>query len=118
MGKAGISLPIIAANGLSAVFLHPAQRVIVCRLHAAAEQDALGTAHRSEAGDDVPHSGEKGLFILVAHSIAGIYVRRFVTRFPGDVAGLVFVDSSHRFKMAGRSILTAEAGNTIDVSAP
>jgi pimeloyl-ACP methyl ester carboxylesterase len=40
-------------------------------------------------------SGEKGPFILVGHSLAGIYVRRFVTRFPGDVAGLVFVDSSH-----------------------
>ena len=40
-------------------------------------------------------SGETGPFILVGHSIAGIYVRTFVTRFPGDVAGLVFVDSSH-----------------------
>jgi pimeloyl-ACP methyl ester carboxylesterase len=40
-------------------------------------------------------SGEKGPFILVGHSIAGIYVRTFVTRFPGDVAGLVFVDSAH-----------------------
>ena len=34
-------------------------------------------------------------FILVSHSIAGLYARRFVTRFPGEVAGLVFVDSSH-----------------------
>jgi pimeloyl-ACP methyl ester carboxylesterase len=25
----------------------------------------------------------------------GLYARRFVTRFPGEVAGLVFVDSSH-----------------------
>ena len=40
-------------------------------------------------------SGEKGPFILVGHSLGGIYVRTFVTRFPGEVAGLVFVDSSH-----------------------
>jgi pimeloyl-ACP methyl ester carboxylesterase len=40
-------------------------------------------------------SGEKGPFILVGHSIAGIYARRFVTRYPGETAGLVFVDSSH-----------------------
>ena len=40
-------------------------------------------------------SGEKRPFILVAHSIAGIYARRFVTKYPGETAGLVFVDSSH-----------------------
>jgi pimeloyl-ACP methyl ester carboxylesterase len=40
-------------------------------------------------------SGEKGSFILVSHSISGLYARRFVTRFPSEVAGLVFVDSSH-----------------------
>jgi pimeloyl-ACP methyl ester carboxylesterase len=40
-------------------------------------------------------SGEKGPFILVGHSLGGIYVRAFVTRFPDEVAGLVFVDSSH-----------------------
>src|SRR5260370_6557143 len=40
-------------------------------------------------------SDEKKPFILVSHSISGLYARRFVTRFPGEVAGLVFVDSSH-----------------------
>ena len=40
-------------------------------------------------------AGEKGPFILVSHSISGFYVRRFVTRYPRDAAGLVFVDSSH-----------------------
>ena len=40
-------------------------------------------------------SGEKAPFILVAHSIAGIYVRRYVVKYPGETAGLVFVDSSH-----------------------
>ena len=40
-------------------------------------------------------AGEKGPFILASHSISGFYVRRFVARFPSEVAGLVFVDSSH-----------------------
>lgn len=40
-------------------------------------------------------AGEKGPFILVAHSIAGVYVRRFETRYRDETAGLVFVDSAH-----------------------
>src|SRR5262245_27215630 len=40
-------------------------------------------------------SDEKGPFILVSHSNSGFYERRFVTRYPREVAGLVFVDSSH-----------------------
>jgi len=40
-------------------------------------------------------AGEKAPFILVGHSVGGLYTRRFVTRFPDEVAGLVFVDSSH-----------------------
>jgi pimeloyl-ACP methyl ester carboxylesterase len=40
-------------------------------------------------------SGEKGPFILVSHSISGLYARRFVARYPREVVGLVFVDSAH-----------------------
>ncbi len=40
-------------------------------------------------------SSEKGPFILVSHSNSGFYARRFVTRYPNEAAGLVFVDSSH-----------------------
>jgi pimeloyl-ACP methyl ester carboxylesterase len=40
-------------------------------------------------------SGETGPYVIVGHSIAGIYARRFETRFPRETAGLVFVDSSH-----------------------
>ncbi len=35
-----------------------------------------------------------GPIVLMGHSIAGIYIRDYSTRFPADVAGLVFVDSS------------------------
>ncbi|HLK66917.1 MAG TPA: alpha/beta hydrolase [Bryobacteraceae bacterium] len=40
-------------------------------------------------------AGEKAPYLLVGHSIAGIYCRRFATRYPGDVQSFVFVDSSH-----------------------
>jgi pimeloyl-ACP methyl ester carboxylesterase len=40
-------------------------------------------------------SGENEPFSLGTHSNSGFYARRFVTRYPREVAGLVFVDSSH-----------------------
>ena len=40
-------------------------------------------------------SHESGPFILVGHSVAGIYARSFVAEYPTRVAGLVFVDSAH-----------------------
>src|SRR5579872_3930815 len=40
-------------------------------------------------------AGEKTPYILVGHSIAGIHCRRFATQFPRDVAGFLFLDSSH-----------------------
>jgi pimeloyl-ACP methyl ester carboxylesterase len=40
-------------------------------------------------------AGEKPPYVLVAHSIAGLYARSFEARFSGETAALVFVDSSH-----------------------
>ena len=34
-------------------------------------------------------------YILVGHSLGGLYVRRYAQRFPGEVAGLVLVDPDH-----------------------
>jgi pimeloyl-ACP methyl ester carboxylesterase len=44
-------------------------------------------------------AGEKAPYILVGHSIAGVYCRRYATRFPRDVAGFLFLDSSHEEQM-------------------
>jgi pimeloyl-ACP methyl ester carboxylesterase len=44
-------------------------------------------------------AGEKAPYILVGHSIAGIYCRRYATRFPHEVAGFLFLDSSHEEQM-------------------
>lgn len=41
-------------------------------------------------------------FVLVGHSVGGAFVRVFADRYPDDVAGLVFVDSSHPEEEARR----------------
>lgn len=35
-----------------------------------------------------------GPVVLMGHSIAGIYIRDYATRYPGNVVGLIFVDGS------------------------
>ena len=40
-------------------------------------------------------SGEPGPYVLVAHSIGGLFSRLYATTYPDDVAGLVLVDTSH-----------------------
>lgn len=39
--------------------------------------------------------GLPGPYVLVGHSVGGLLIRTFAARFPGDVAGLVLVDSTH-----------------------
>jgi pimeloyl-ACP methyl ester carboxylesterase len=34
-------------------------------------------------------------FLLVGHSLGGLYARHYATRFPGEVAGLVLVEPAH-----------------------
>jgi pimeloyl-ACP methyl ester carboxylesterase len=48
-------------------------------------------------------------YLVVGHSLGGIIARRFAARYPGDMAGLVLVDSSHedqnrRLGTAGRHL--------------
>jgi len=40
-------------------------------------------------------ANERGPFILVGHSLGGMFARMFAHQFPEDVAGMVLVDSSH-----------------------
>src|SRR5437762_4837397 len=40
-------------------------------------------------------SGERGPYVLVAHSFGGYNVRVYTSKYPADVAGLALVDTSH-----------------------
>lgn len=40
-------------------------------------------------------AGISGPYVLVGHSLGGMYVRMFQSRYPSEVVGLVLVDSSH-----------------------
>jgi pimeloyl-ACP methyl ester carboxylesterase len=52
-------------------------------------------------------AGEKGPYVLVGASVGGAFVRAYQRSFPGDVASLVFTNSSNRIgmKTANRSDL-------------
>jgi pimeloyl-ACP methyl ester carboxylesterase len=39
--------------------------------------------------------GISGPVILVGHSVGGMYVRQYAAQYPGDVAGMVLIESSH-----------------------
>lgn len=44
-------------------------------------------------------AGEKGPYVLVGASIGGIFIQAYQRAFPGEVAGLVFTNSSNRVGM-------------------
>jgi len=45
-------------------------------------------------------AGEPGPYLLVGHSFGGILVREFYRQHPGEVAGMVLVDSAHEDQIA------------------
>ncbi len=40
-------------------------------------------------------AGESGPYVLVGHSLGGVYARLFAVRYPGEVAGLILLDPAH-----------------------
>jgi pimeloyl-ACP methyl ester carboxylesterase len=41
------------------------------------------------------HASVEGPYVLVGHSLGGIYVRQFAAEYPQDVVGMVLVDAAH-----------------------
>ncbi|WP_158628809.1 alpha/beta fold hydrolase [Dyella choica] len=61
--------------------------------------DTLSNDHDANTLADQLHAlleqaGIAKPFVLMGHSIAGVYLRAYATRYPHDLAGLVFVDGS------------------------
>jgi pimeloyl-ACP methyl ester carboxylesterase len=53
-------------------------------------EDVVADLHALLMAADVP-----GPYVLVGHSLGGLYARLYASGFPDDVAGLVLVDSTH-----------------------
>ena len=51
-------------------------------------------------------AGEHAPFVLVGHSIGGPYITTFTALYPGEVAGLVYVDPSHPDQFARFNAVT------------
>jgi pimeloyl-ACP methyl ester carboxylesterase len=49
-----------------------------------------------------------GPYVLVGHSIGGLYMRVYAAQYPNEVAGLVLVDASHPDQLARSPALKAE----------
>jgi pimeloyl-ACP methyl ester carboxylesterase len=47
---------------------------------------------------------EEGPYVLVGHSLAGLYSRIYAERYPEEVAGMVLVDSSHPHQFEGSGL--------------
>jgi pimeloyl-ACP methyl ester carboxylesterase len=60
---------------------------------------------------------EEGPYILVGHSLAGLYSRIYAERYPEEVAGMVLVDSTHPDQFEG-SALAVMINRTAGVVGP
>ncbi|MQS17165.1 alpha/beta hydrolase [Streptomyces kaniharaensis] len=104
-GPAVVFLPGASAIGLDYYGIQQE----VARFTTAVVYDRAGTGYSDEA--PLPRSaaevatelrellraqGIPGPYVLVPHSLGGAYAHRFAQLFPGEVAGLVWLDAFHR----------------------
>ncbi|MHA6531331.1 alpha/beta fold hydrolase [Paenibacillus sp. BAC0078] len=59
----------------------------------AATRERTGSNIVKELHDALNHEGIKGPYLLVGHSLGGMYVRLFAQTYPDEVSGLVLIDA-------------------------
>jgi pimeloyl-ACP methyl ester carboxylesterase len=57
------------------------------------------------------NAGIEGPYVLVGHSLGGMYVRAYAVRYPEEVVGMVLVDSTHEDQMARYYAAVASDGD-------
>ena len=73
-------------------------------------QDVVADLHALLRAARVP-----GPYVLVGHSLGGLFVRLYASTYPDEVAGLVLVDSSHEDQFVRlRALLTPEQWATVE----
>ena len=73
-----------------------------------------GAAIARDLDNGLKAAGISGPYVLVAHSAGGLYARLFAARRRGEVAGLVFVDSSVEHQTQRMAALFGPGAGSID----
>jgi pimeloyl-ACP methyl ester carboxylesterase len=115
-------LDINGALSWSAVHAGVAQTTRACAYSRAGilwSDPRQGPSHSVNIAEDLHtlliNAGEKPPFVLVGHSLGGLYIVNYTTRFPSDVAGLVLVDAAHPEQVERSSNLVP---NLVDPTTP
>lgn len=58
-----------------------------------------------ELREHLRHNGLQPPYILVGHSLGGLYMQHFIRRYPDEVAALVLVDSTHPHQFKGKGAM-------------
>ncbi|MEV6227544.1 alpha/beta fold hydrolase [Saccharopolyspora shandongensis] len=106
-GTGGPPVVFLAGGGMSGLYYWNVHN-LVAEFTTSVIYDRLGTGWSDVV--DLPRSGTQvtddlhellraaavpGPYVLVGHSLGGLYARLYAKRFPGDVAGAVLLDPTH-----------------------
>jgi pimeloyl-ACP methyl ester carboxylesterase len=103
-GPAVVVLPGAGAVGLDYLNIQKrTSRFTTCVLYdrggtglsGSAQSDRSAAATTDELRSLLSSAGVKPPYLFVAHSLGGLFARRYAQRFPQEVAGLVLLDPAH-----------------------
>lgn len=132
-GTGGPPVVFLAGGGMSGLYYWNVHN-LVAEFTTSVVYDRLGMGWSDVV--DLPRSGTQvtddlhqllraaavpGPYVLVGHSLGGLYARLFAKRFPGDVVGLVLLDPTHEdivdYVLEEKALLLRDS-NTDDLFPP